>query len=138
MPDYFLARPPGTDSYGDTITRYDLAFTVTDVADRGRHLTPRFAPRASDAKRQRAVYSDTNFQLLGAVVEAVTADRFHQVVAERVLTPLSLDSSCSRDTPGRSVRRTALRRFGGAGEVEVVGREVPYRSIPRLLRITPR
>lgn len=101
LPDYFLARPDGADSYADTITRHDIEFTVSDVADRVRRLTPRFAPQASNAKRQRAAYSDTNFHLLGAVVEAVTTQRFHDVVADRVLTPLSLDSTWFAGHPRR-------------------------------------
>lgn len=43
------------------------------------------------AKRQRAVYSDSNFQLLGAIVEAVTDQPLHEVVTRRILTPFSLD-----------------------------------------------
>lgn len=40
-----------------------------------RRLTPHFEPQALDRPRRKAHYADTNFHLLGAVLEAVTGER---------------------------------------------------------------
>ncbi len=100
LADYFLGRPSGTESYAEAIAQRDVPFSLDDVVERVRRLPPRFAPQAPGAQR-RAHYSDTNFQLLGAVVEAVTGSAFHRVVTERVLEPHSLDSSWFAGHPRR-------------------------------------
>lgn len=88
--DYFLDTPAGETSFTDRITQGDFAYTINDVVDRVRKLKPHFPPQDPAAPRQRARYSDTNFQLLGAIVEYVTGGTFQRAVEQRILEPLGL------------------------------------------------
>ena len=90
LPDYFLAAPQGETSYADRVAEGDFAYTIQDVVARVRQLPAHFPPQDPAAARQRARYSDTNFQLLGAIVEVVTGRAFHKVVETQILEPLGL------------------------------------------------
>ncbi len=90
LPDYFLEAPSGELSIADRIVRGDLTYTPDDVISRVRRLTPYFPPQDPTARRQRARYSDTNFQLLGAIVATVTGSTFEQAVETQLLQPLGL------------------------------------------------
>jgi D-alanyl-D-alanine carboxypeptidase len=90
LPDYFLETPPGRRSYSARLMEADPGFTIIDVVERVRRLTPHFPPQDPTASRQRARYSDTNFQLLGAVIEAVTGGELQEAVEQRILGPLGL------------------------------------------------
>ncbi len=58
-------------------------------------LSPKFAPQPPDAPRRKAHYADTNYALLGAVIEAVTGKPLHQVFATELFDPLGLDQTSS-------------------------------------------
>ena len=62
-------------------------------------LTPKFAPSTPG----NAFYSDTNYQLLGAVIEAVTGASYEDALRQRILTPLALAGTYpfTLDTLGR-------------------------------------
>lgn len=93
LPDYFLDTPAGDMSFTDRIEEGDFAYTLDDVLDRVRRLTPYFPPQDPSAARQRARYSDTNFQLLGAIVAEVAGQTFQQAVEAQILEPLGLDDT---------------------------------------------
>jgi D-alanyl-D-alanine carboxypeptidase len=101
LPDYFLDTPKGGESIGHRITRGDIAYTHADVVEMVRGLAPHFPPQDPAADRQRARYSDTNFQLLGAVLEAVTGRAFHEVVTTQILEPAGLDDTWFAGYPRR-------------------------------------
>lgn len=65
-------------------------------------LKPHFPPQRLDAPRVKAKYSDTNYQLLGAIVEEVAAQPLHEVFDEMVFEPLGLDHTSSYPHPPRS------------------------------------
>ena len=113
LPDYFLDTPEGETSFTDLIVRGDVAYTIEDVVSRVRRLRPYFPPQAPGAARQRARYSDTNFQLLGAIVEAVTGRRFQQVVEAQLLQPLQLDDTWFAGCPGDRGARTVAAMWAG-------------------------
>ncbi|MFE3456101.1 serine hydrolase domain-containing protein [Nocardiopsis aegyptia] len=70
---------------------HDLAWTFDDVLRTTRERQrPHFAPQDLTAARQRARYSDTGFQLLIRILEAVTGRTFADLVSERILDPLGL------------------------------------------------
>lgn len=105
LPDYFLGAPQGEESFADRVSEGDFAYTIADVVARVRELPAHFPPQELAAGQQRARYSDTNYQLLGAIVEAVTGRAFHQVVETQILEPLGLDDTWvaghpRRETPG--------------------------------------
>lgn len=69
----------------------DRAWSRTELMEilRGR-LTPRFAPQPLDAKRQRAHYSNSNYELLHAIIESVTGQTIAQAFEHHVFRPLQL------------------------------------------------
>lgn len=115
LPDYFEGRPKGGRSVSQRLeTEGDLSWTVEDVANIVRGLRPHFPPQPVDAPRQRARYSDTNYQLLAAVIEAVTGRPFHQACDTLVFEPLGLQHTYlfGRAQRAESEERPATIWFG--------------------------
>lgn len=85
--DYFEQRQrDGSTQFGKAL-QADFAWTFDDVLRIAKdELTPRFAPSTPG----KAFYSDTNYQLLGAVVEAVTGASYEDALRQRILAPLAL------------------------------------------------
>lgn len=97
LPDYFLARPKGGKSMYDLIVsgsdeEWDWE-RVVDITMRG--LSPKFPPepKEQETSGKKAHYSDTNYQLLGAVIESVTEKDLHEVISEFIIEPLELRST---------------------------------------------
>lgn len=63
----------------------DRAYGLAEVLQMTRALPPQAAPDSG-----RSYYSDTNFQLLGAVIERATGQSFDQVLQTRICAPLEL------------------------------------------------
>jgi CubicO group peptidase (beta-lactamase class C family) len=97
LPDYFEERPRGGKSVYDRIIHSgDMEWGVEDavrIAKSG--LSPKFPPEPKELldSGNKAHYSDTNYQLLGAVIEAVAQKPLQDVIAETVIDPLGLSSS---------------------------------------------
>lgn len=85
--DYYSGKPKGGKSLFELfLDEPQRSWTVDETIARARdELTPRFRPGAD------ASYSDTNFQLLGKVIEAVTGKPLHVVFDELFFRPLALD-----------------------------------------------
>ncbi len=85
--DYFeQRRRDGSTQIGDAL-RHDFAWTFDDVLRITKEqLSPKFPPSTPG----KAFYSDTNFQLLGAVIEAITGYTYEEALQERILGPLGL------------------------------------------------
>jgi CubicO group peptidase (beta-lactamase class C family) len=89
LADYFEDKPKGGVSLVDDLQAgRDRALSIEDIIEIVRRIPPEFAPGAG--RGGKAHYSDTNYALLGAIIEAVTvktvADNFH----EMIFTPLGL------------------------------------------------
>lgn len=93
LPDFFLQKDKATGMsvHDHFAANSDQKFTRDDYLRMARDLPPRFAPSSRSGKR--SFYSDTNFQLLGAVIEAVTDLSIAQNFSTRIFQPLGLDSS---------------------------------------------
>lgn len=63
----------------------DRSYGLEEVLQMTRALPPQAAPDSG-----RSYYSDTNFQLLGAVIESVTNQSYNQVLQTRICGPLGL------------------------------------------------
>lgn len=63
----------------------DRSYGLDDVLRMTRALPPQAAPESG-----RSYYSDTNFQLLGAVIERVTGQGYDEVLQSRICAPLGL------------------------------------------------
>lgn len=81
VPDYFDDRG----GVLGQILAHDRGWSDQEALTITRGMTPRFAPRAD-----KAHYSDTNFQLLGMIVESVTGGSYEHAVTDRVLEPCGL------------------------------------------------
>ena len=88
--DYFeQKRRDGSSQIKDAIA-HDSGWSFDDVLRITKEqMTPRFPPSTPG----KAFYSDTNYQLLGAVIEAVTGASFEEALDERILEPLGLKST---------------------------------------------
>ena len=86
IPDYYTEKPRGGKSLFELfLEEPERSWTVDDTIERARkELKPNFAP-GTDAS-----YSDTNFQLLGKVIEAITGKPLHIVYEEFFFRPLGL------------------------------------------------
>ena len=86
----------------DLIRSKDYAYRLTDVLDWAKARPPHAAPDSG-----RAHYSDTNFQLLGAVIEAVTGMSYGEAVQQRICTTLGLTRTAlydaARDGDGQTL-----------------------------------
>lgn len=87
LADYFDGSARGTSSlYRRLRTRGDQAWSVADVVAIARDLGAHFPP----GEPGRAHYSDTNYQLLGHVVERVTGATYADAVQREVVDELDL------------------------------------------------
>jgi D-alanyl-D-alanine carboxypeptidase len=92
LPDYFMDRPRGGRSvYERLITEGDRPWHLDDVVSYVRECLPaRFAPVDPSAPEARGHYSDTNYKLLGAVLEAATGHSLSEIFRDVLLAPQRL------------------------------------------------
>lgn len=84
--DYYTEKPKGGKSLFELfLEEPERSWTVDETIEKARNdLEPNFQP-GTDAS-----YSDTNFQLLGKVIEAVTGKPLHIVYEDLFFRPLGL------------------------------------------------
>ena len=101
LPDYYGEAPAGGRSQEDRLLDGEDAPMPFDEALRvvREDLTPHFAPQPLDEPKNRAHYADTNYQLLGAVIEEICGQPLHSVFDERLFKPLDLNDTSSYPHP---------------------------------------
>ena len=84
--DYYTEKPKGGKSLFELfLEKPERAWTVDETIERARRdLRPNFQP-GTDAS-----YSDTNFQFLGKIIEAITGKPLHIAYEEFIFRPLDL------------------------------------------------
>lgn len=88
LPDYFSQAPKGgTSLEEELLAGHDRGWSAEEAVAMSRGIPPHFAPGTPG----RAYYSDTNYQLLGRVIERVTGRTYAQALDEQVLQPLGLE-----------------------------------------------
>ena len=87
LPDYFESATPRRGLIGELLADTDRGWTFDDAMAIARRLGPVAAP--GDLRRAR--YADTNFQLLGRILETVEGAPLAAVVQRRFATPLGLN-----------------------------------------------
>ena len=88
--DYFEQRRRDGSTQLARVLRQDFAWTFQDVLRITKEeLTPMFAPSTPG----KAFYSDTNYQLLGAIIEAIDGTTYETALHQRVLAPLALSGT---------------------------------------------
>ncbi len=90
LPDYFQDGEKKDNSLKDEIINgKDRSWTFEQVVERTKMFKPLFAP---DSKN-KAHYSDTNFQLLGKIIESVTGKSYSENCEEFIINPLGLSKT---------------------------------------------
>lgn len=84
LPDYFEDKRPGGSIFARAL-QSDIGWDLDDVLRWSREIGPR--------QRGRPHYSDTGYQLLGAVIEHLDQRSFARSVRERICDPLGLSST---------------------------------------------
>lgn len=92
LADYFEGKPKGGASLFDELKAgRDRELSLGQILEIVRGLRPEFAPGAAGGGKAR--YSDTNFALLGGIIEAVTVATVADSFQELIFTPLGLDDT---------------------------------------------
>jgi CubicO group peptidase (beta-lactamase class C family) len=89
LPDYFEDKPKGGSSLADEIKQgHDRLLDLPQILAMVRTLTPKFEPGSRSGTK--AHYADTNYQLLGAIMEAVTGQSIAEAFRTMIFAPLNL------------------------------------------------
>lgn len=91
----------------DLASGADRAYTIQETVDIARDAGASFPP--GDRGGRRSAYSDTNYQLLTAIVEQVTGQRYADAVSERIVGPLGLAGTHVFDETGDQSSPPGLR-----------------------------
>jgi CubicO group peptidase (beta-lactamase class C family) len=87
LADYFQGKGPNGKSLEDDIkSGNDQYWTFEEAIERTKSLTTHFAPET----KGKAHYSDTNFQLLGKIIEIITNKSYAENCNELIIKPLGL------------------------------------------------
>lgn len=90
LPDYFQGKGANGQSLEDALTGgQDQTWTFAQVLAINRTMTPLFAP----GTKGKAHYSDTNFQLLGQIIERVTQQSYTTNCENLIIKPLGLSKT---------------------------------------------
>lgn len=103
--DYFEGRRKGHPTTFGRVIESDMGWTVGDAVDWTRDLAP--------GTPGRGLYSDTGYQLLGALIERLEGTTYADVVRRRIAEPLGLADTYvfGEETSGR-YDAIALMRLG--------------------------
>ncbi|WP_281284528.1 serine hydrolase domain-containing protein [Nonomuraea diastatica] len=107
LPDFFEHRGEGPSLFDHLAAGEDVSWTFEDAMRTARRQGPHFEPQDLTARRQKARYSDTGFQVLIRILETVTGRPFAGLLADRITGPLGLTST---RLPEHSVPLYARRR----------------------------
>lgn len=89
LADYFEGKPRGSHSVmQDLQAGGDFAVNLDKITDIVRQIPSSFEPGAKNGTR--AHYSDTNYQLLGAIIESITGQTVAQNFQQFIFEPLGL------------------------------------------------
>lgn len=87
LPDYFQQKKRSGKSLQDELTSgKDQPWTFEQVIDEVKEMRPTFKP----GEQGKALYSDTNYQMLGRIIETITGKKISVVLMEYIFDPLGL------------------------------------------------
>ncbi len=90
LPDYFQQKKAtGSSLQDDIVGGHDQAWSFTEMLEDVKLMKPHFPPGQSG----RALYSDTNYQLLGKIIEQVTEENLEDVFQQFIYEPLELTNT---------------------------------------------
>lgn len=115
LPDWLEDRPKKGKSFFEELEeQHDRYISLEEAIDNTRrHLTPHFPPQDLNVKKPSIRYSDTNFQLLIAILEHQTGQPVHRVFADLIYEPLGLKNTWhAGHQPEQSPAAPAVPRAG--------------------------
>lgn len=89
IPDYFERKRPDGSTLLSDMLRTDRGWSFEEALEIARSLKPTNPPGDTNT----AKYSDTNYQLIGAVIEARTGRTFEAALRDRIFAQLGLSST---------------------------------------------
>ena len=90
LSDYFEQQNKGEKSVKEiVVNEKDTLLSFQDIITISKKLPPQFIP----GEAGKAFYSDTNFQLLGQIIEKVSQKSLSEVYQEYIFTPLNLKNT---------------------------------------------
>lgn len=90
IPDYFQRKDQNGNSWEDELLKgNDRAWTFDEAIEYSKTLKPLFVP----GEKGKAHYADTNFQLLGKIIENVTGEPVDGVFKELIYKPLGMSTT---------------------------------------------
>jgi D-alanyl-D-alanine carboxypeptidase len=99
IPDYFYYEKPKAETGSDFILSNDQPWPLEKVIQRAKTLKPKFPP----GQKGKVNYSDTNYQLLGGIIEKVTGKWVGDAFKEYIFQPLQLkDTYAYHDVTDRT------------------------------------
>ena len=105
LADYYEGAPPGEQSaQARLLSGQDAPMPFDEVLRTVRAMKPHFPPQPAGPGKRRAKYSDTNYQLLGAILEKATEQPLVELFDQMIFAPLGLDETSSYPHPPRGGR----------------------------------
>lgn len=95
IPDYFYYEQAKGEAASGLLNGMDEAWPLERAIEKAKTLKPKFIP----GRKGRVFYSDTNYQLLGGIIEAVTGRRLADVFDEFLFQPLNLSNTYAYQDP---------------------------------------
>jgi len=89
IPDYFYYDKQKGNSVEDLMLGNDQAWPLERAVEAAKTLKPKFKP----GQKGKVHYSDTNYQLLGAIIEKVTGKWIGDTMKEYIFDPLRLKNT---------------------------------------------
>ncbi|SES28126.1 serine hydrolase domain-containing protein [Salipaludibacillus aurantiacus] len=88
LPDYFFHKQPDGSTFASKLLEgKDISMELEETVTYVKELTPKFPP----GKNGKAAYSDTNYQLLGRIIEVITEKQIGDVFKEYLFDELQLE-----------------------------------------------
>jgi len=117
--DYFEQKPQHGDSYQETVLRDgDRPITFDEIITIVRNdLKPRFPP----GEAKKAYYNDTNYQLLGRIIESIEGKPLAEVFDRFIFTPLELPDTYVFTLESRQSRPPILPFYYGNKVLDIPG-----------------
>ncbi len=96
LADYFQGKGTNGKSLEDDIKNgIDQSWTFEQAIERTKAMQPLFIP----GTKNKANYSDANFQLLGKIIEVITNKSYSDNCDEVIIKPLGLSNTCLYKDP---------------------------------------
>lgn len=95
LPDYFQEKRKGGTLQSQLLKGKDKVWNSLDVIEDIKTMSPKFPP----GEKRKAFYSDTNYQLLGQVIERVTEASIKDAYQRYIFLPLELSSTYLFEKP---------------------------------------